>query len=518
MSRRRAIPEERGKIVTPPGRGSRFQWLKIVVIDQDHKGYWHEDGCEGSDFGDLLHGEPLLIVVDSSQRWADECTASLQVKYPAFNYIISKTQRTEYICDPNDEEDEDGLNIEYEVEHCSRWGLERKRLVALGMKPTTGRYPWHYVLDPANFFGYTNLGCLAVTDSDSDPLYSWAVGYREWCRNRDIRLALTKGGAASKVLRTCVQSAQYKVPIQTNARVRRHLCSSHIQTYTGFREVIEHAVEYDQTGAYHECAQKVKLPDRNDFLARGDFHTRRVTWFEPGDDEWNQLMYWELGLLCVRITPWNEAAYRLHYPYSPWYPFLDQPLYLFTNELVLAKRCGIEIVGIIAAWTSPESNSELATHASTAQAELLAADEATLEWLKPLNLAVYGVTASTPHAIRKRTLREGDLKDSPIFENVTNHVAWLGMLQAEVRKRSIMLAMDLDDAGARIATIYADAVFADVGNLDIDSLVPTYFRKRYHTNFRARKNVLCTDQTLKMPGTPKDDIERTQKADAFLSA
>jgi hypothetical protein len=520
MSRRRALPEERGKIVKPPGRMSRFQWLSLVVIDQQHKSYWCEDGREGTDFADLLTGEPMLIAVDSSQRWADECTAQLQERYQAFNYVIAKTSRTEYVCAAEDDEEDEGLNIEYEVEHCSRWGLERKRLIAMGMKPTTGRYPWHYILDPANFFGYANLGCLVTTDNDAeDSLYTWAAGYREWCRSRDIRIALTKGSAASKVLRTCVQAAQYKVPVQTNARIRRHLCSSHIQTYTGFQEVIEHAVEYDQTGAYHACAQSVRMPDRDDFLARGDFHARQTTWFEPGDDEWNQLMYYELGLLCVRVDTWGEAAYRIRYPYSPWFPFLDRPMYLFTNELSLAKRCGLNITGIVAAWTSSERSSELATHAVVAQAELKAAEgTATMEWLKPLNLAVYGVAASTPHAIRKRTLREGDLKDSPVFETVTNHVAWLGMLQAEVRKRSIMLAMDLTEAGARVATIYADAVFAEIGNLDIDGIIPRYFRKRHHTNFRARKNVLCTDQTLKMPGTPKADEARIEKADAFLSA
>lgn len=518
MSRRRTVPTVRGKIVKPPGRMSRFQWLDIVVVDQHHKSYWHEDGREGTDFGDLLDGIPRLIVVDSSQRWADVCTAELQTRNEAFNYVIAKTSRTEYVCAPIDDEEGEGLNVEYEVEHCTRWGLERKRLIAHGMKPTTGRYPWHYILDPANFFGYANLGCLTTVDS-TDRLYAWAVEYREWCKARNIRIALTKGSAASKVLRTCVAEAQYKVPMQTNTQVRKHLCSSHIQTYTGFREVIEHAAEYDQVGAYHECAQSVRLPDRNDFLARGDFHARQTVWFEPGDDDWNQLMFYEMGLLCVRVTPWGEAAYRSHYPFSPWFPYLDKPMYLFTNELTLAKRCGLDITGIVASWTSADRSRELATHAKLAQSEsFAAADTLALEWLKPLNLAVYGVTASTPHAIRKRTLREGDLKDSPVFETVTNHVAWLGMLQAEVRKRSIMLAMDLAEAGARIATIYADAVFADIGNLDVDHLVPRYFRKRWHTNFRARSNVLCTDQTLKMPGTPRTDGDRADKADAFLRA
>lgn len=502
----------RGRIVTAPSRRSRFQWAPFILVGQNHTTYWREDtDTAGTDFGDLLAIDRAVIVVDNSAAWADG-TRALRERHPAFDYNIGRGERTEFMCT---DDDEPGFNINYETEWCTAWGLSRKRLIAAGViQHNTGRYPWHLVIDPVNFFGHAHVATLE-TDDD---LYRWACEYRDWCQQRDIRIATSKGGTAAKILRTVVDEPQCKVPITTNAAIRPHLCSSHIRTYTAPREVIDVAIEYDQKGAFHECARTVPLPDRNNFVVKGDFHQRTQVWYEPGDDEWHTLLHREYGLLLCTVEQYTENQYRRQYPLSPWMPWTDEPIALFSNELVLARRCGLHVTGIIAAWTSANRSVDLARHAVIAQAELAATtDPFTLQWLKPMNLSVYGMTASVPHASRGRTL-DGDKKDGPFFECQTNHVAWLGMLQAEVRKRSLMLATDLDAAGARIVSVYADAIYVDVGNQDTDTLVPQYFTETVHHKLRVRNNMLASEETLKAPGLALTDPNRVTRANDYLDA
>jgi hypothetical protein len=277
-------------------------------------------------------------------------------------------------------------------------------------------------------------------------------------------------------------------------------------------------MEFDQKGAYHECARTMALPDRNEFVVKGDFHSRDTVWFEPGDTEFEYLLHREHGLLLVTVEQYSENQYRTKYPLSPYMPWTGDPIALFTNEIVLARRMGLVITGIIAAWTSAVRGKDLARHAVIAQKELKeTTDPFTLQWLKPLNLAVYGMTASVPHAVRSRTL-DGDRKDGPFFECKTNHVAWLGMLQAEVRKRSVMLAADLSAEGARVVSVYADAVYAEPYNLELDHIIPRYFTTTEHHNLKVRKNMLASDETLKAPGLAKTDPNRATRAREFLDA
>lgn len=503
----------RGKIVTPPTDRSSYRHLPIVLVNDTHTGFWSEKyNTFSDDFSELLTESKSLIVTDNSAGWADS-TAHLRKEHKCFDYHIGRSERSEYI---EGLAGDDDLELIYETEWCLGWGTSRKLLTENGIK--SGHYrethPWHYVLDPTNFFGLAHLGLLP----DQDSLYRWAKEYRDWCKQRDIAIAPSKGAAGGKILRTLVTEAQCKIPRQTNNAVRPYLCASHIRSFTAPREVIETAVEYDQKGAYHECAKTIHFPDRDNFLAKGDYHDLSEIWWEAGSPEFSDLCFKQNGVLICSVKICDELEYREQYPFSPFMPWTGEPIAIWTNELSLVGRLGLTIVGVIAAWTSPNISKELATHALLSQKELVdAKDVFVKQWLKPMNLAVYGVSASLVRPIRRRTI-DGFKKDVPMFERSTNHVAWLGMLQAEVRKRSIMLAMDLDMIGARIVSIYADAVFVETYNLDVDGLVPRYFGSKQHHKLRTRNNVIISNESLKVPGVSLDDPERGHKAREYVNS
>lgn len=492
------IPEDRVRVLKPPTQRSAFVQLPFIFIDDDHCGYWREDtDVRGSDFADLFTAPQSIIVVESSARWADS-TSELRERDGAFDFRIARGDPISVTLT-----DDVGMSvIEMETEWCVQWGLSRKRLRNME-RATRDGIGGHQVIDPLNFFE-NSLNALA----EEDEVVRWAYEYREYCRKRNIRISASKGGTGSKILRTLVHDPQCKVPAMSNKKARRHLCSSHIRTFTQPQEIVESAMEYDQKSAYHNCALTVPLPDRNEFLTRGDFHKLRQVWYSPDDEEFHKLTHREHGLLLCTVKQWTEDAYRHRFPFSPFMPWTDEPIALFTNELSLAARSGIEITGIIAAWTSPNRSDELAEHALISRSELAATDDKfTLAWLKPLNLAVYGMTASVPRARRGRSL-DGPHQDGRVFENNTNHVVWLGMLQAEVRKRSIMLAMDLNEVGVRVVAIYADAVFAEPFNIDTEQLVPPYFTETHHSQLRAQNNILMSDSTIKAPGIALSEPER----------
>lgn len=491
------IPADRVFVLKPPTHRSAFIHLPFIFVDDDHTGYWREDiNVRGTDFADLFTAPESVIIVESSARWADT-TAGLRDRDGAFNFHIARGDPLSVTLT-----DDDGMSvIEMETEWCVKWGLSASRLRNMGRSRKGAG--WHQVIDPLNFFE-NSLNALA----EEDEVVRWAYEYREWCHKRNIRMSASKGGTGSKILRTLVHTPQHKVPAASNRRIRRHLCSSHIRTFTQPQEIVETAVEYDQKSAYHNCALTVPLPDRDDFMTRGDIHKLTHVWYTPEDKEFHKLTHREHGLLLCTVKQWTEPVYRQRFPFSPYMPWTDEPVALFTNELSLAARSGIEITGIIAAWTSPGRSDELAEHALISRSELAAtSDRFTLQWLKPLNLAVYGMTAAVPRAHRGRSL-DGPHKDGPVFENNTNHVVWLGMLQAEVRKRSIMLTMDLSAAGARIVAIYADAVFVEPFNIDTTYLVPPYFTETSHRKLSAQNNILISDSTIKAPGVALSEPER----------
>lgn len=490
----------RPQILKPYKQTRRFKWLPIIIISEDHKSYWREDTeTIGTNFRDLLSAPKSIIVVDSSADWA-RTTSKLHKVHDAFDYGLTVFE-TSLIDVPD-------YIMEREV--CFEWGLRPK--LRTDSKKNNDNTNWHNVLDPEMFIGMSNLGLL----SDDDDLYRFASEYREWCQSRNIPISLSKGSAAGRILRGLVKESQVKVPYATNQNCRHALGANLTITNTHGRTHID-VTEFDQYSAQHLVAHGLALPDRNSFIAHGDFNRQEQVFFYPGTEWFNRLtQQQERGVILCEVEQWEEKIYRARYPYSPYRPFTDEPIWITTNELSLVKRCGIIITGIIAAWTSPDRSYELTEHAKLALEELEHAEPFTKSWLKPINLAVYGSTAATARVSLRRTLRLGDSLPRRQNERITNHVTWLAMIQREVRKRSVMFALDLLDQDIKVIGIYVDAVYAQIGNHDIEKFIPAYFLEKAKGSYDGHGSVRIFGDRVVFPGVPLSDPDRESQAREYI--
>lgn len=495
------LEPERQRILKPYRSQHRYKHLNIILVNEDHNQYWREDtDTHGTCMSDLLHISRSLIVVDDSASWAKSTNRLLDIRN-SFDYDLGVFTTTLV----------DIPECEVENEVCFAWGLRPKLRHDL---PGNNRNDnWHMVFDPSVIVGRSNLGQF----SDNNDLLKLAYEYRDWCKSRNIPISLSKGSAAGRVLRGLVRESQVKVPYATNQNCRKALGANLTIANTHGRTELN-VTEFDQRSAQHLVAKDLHLPDRNSFLASGDFNRQETVFFYPGTQEFHDFTTQvERGILLCEVEQWDERAYRTRYKWSPYHPFTGDPLWLSTNELSLVKRCGIRITGIIAAWTSGDRSTELHEHAVTSLEELDHATDFTKSWLKPINLAVYGTTAARAMPTTRRTLRAVDICRAP-SERITNHVCWLAMIQREVRKRSVMFALDLIENEIPIVGIYVDAVYVKVGNHDIGGLVPRYFVEKSKGPYDGKGMVRIFNGRTVFPGILRTDPDRESKAREFIAS
>lgn len=496
-----AAPEPRPRPLKPYRKTVRYQHLPIITVASGE--FWREDtGETGDDMGELLLAPRSLIVVDDSAQWAAS-THSLADGHDEYDYSV-RIFETACFNVPESA----GGDFTFVQELCFEWGLRPK------FTGTRNNHHWHMVLDPSMLVGVSNQ--IQFLEKGYDDYYRLASEFRDWCKGRNIPISLTKGSAAARILRGLVTEAQCKVPFATNENCRRALGANLLRADTHGRLHVD-VTEFDQKSAQHLVARDMPMPDRNEFFAHGDFNEQKQTMFYPGSSMFTLFTsQQERGVLLVTVKDWLEKPYRKQYPWSPYMPWIKEPMWVTTNELSLLKRCGVVITGIIAAWTSDFRSYELRQHANTSLSELAKADDFTKAWLKPVNLAVYGATAMTSLPAARRTFRGEEHRRNP-NERITNHTAWLAMIQREVRKRSVMFAMDLEEIGVTVMGIYVDAVYAKVGNHGIGGYVPTYFVERSKGIFGGKNGVKVFGDKTTFPGMPLSDPDRTAKARAYMA-
>lgn len=325
----------------------------------------------------------------------------------------------------------------------------------------------------------------------------FAVDVRDWCKDYNIPLPTALSGISAALLRDprFYPNPRGRIPKATNNRLRHLLPGVHSELRAETGKTYHTAVALDQRRAYHRAAQATPLPSGDTLFARGYFNAPddAPIWADKGSPVYRRTIA-QPGLLLVKATS------RLTHKRETRPPALDfqdtKNIYLWTNEVPIAEETGVDIHGIIAAWTSTTHDEGIPLYAAWAEKRIDEADHFRAAWLKPTLHGVYGLLAARPrdlrigHALGSGIPRAYMLGLGHIFRvrevhlgaaaPATNNVGALGMLQAEIRLRSMRLANGLMMEGVDVLHIHADGIHTR-GPLP---LIPTDWSVEPRTNLR----------------------------------
>lgn len=540
------VPE---RIVKPRKPAETFPPLVIVHVGEGVA--YRESTNETLDLDTWVLGlqqeEPSLVACQLSGRLLQRCHA-----------VWSTHARWQFKVSPAEEPvigRDDGRNTSVRT-IVSFFGFAGK---VKGRQHRANRY--FYPLDPLQF-GRTGLGDLALNHPDfstgeiegKEPelatLYRWADEIRSFCIQFGIKPTVTRGGIAKQLLRDprFYHSPRRKVPRRTNDRGRDQLPGNHYELLAS-RERLYTAIYLDQVSSHHTIASQISLPNSNDLHAKGHFHSLAdMPWAKPGSRRWDTVMS-EHGLLFVklRIKPGGPTKLLPDWArrpsmdpttlekFSPYQRRLHEQgeklVYLWTNEVRLLPRFNAEILYVIAAWTSPNVDRGIQRYAVWAQEYLQGQPDHVRAWLKPTLLTVYGMLATRPRRPLAGFWRseKGEETFLPIgdgllpvklnegrkeVEPTTNHVIQRGMIEAEMRGRSLELALDLDRDGHRVLCIYADAVMVEPPQNRELPLVPNYWRPKGALTFLRflDETHFKSWEMERLPGVHRDSPLRSSAA------
>ena len=278
------------------------------------------------------------------------------------------------------------------------------------------------------------------------------------------------------------------VPKVTNENVREYLPANFIDTYvTTGTEKRYNVISIDQKSAYHSIASEVPMPDASTLFVKGNFwqEDSAQVWLRSGTHSYDRVIN-QPGLLKVQLANPPDGRCKFYPPaldnaFGPErYTHKQGVCYLWTNELDLVESAGVEVTGLIAAWTSLASDDGLAAYAEWAKSEIARASEFRRKWLKPTLHMTYGL-----HGARARIYARGRSHGKkgvesnywvggipfPVIEFSrgidsipTTNVLTLGVLQAEVRARTFRMCNAIESNGGSVLHIHADAIHMDVWN------------------------------------------------------
>lgn len=348
-------------------------------------------------------------------------------------------------------------------------------------------------------------------------LYHWGGHVRKWMQKHKLRFSTTRGGLAAQLLRDkqFYPSNRRKVPKQTNEKARKALPGNYYAMQERYIENIVPAVYLiDQENAHHYAAETVELPNANTLFARGRFISLSDEAYAREKRVGYENLLGEHGLFRCRvwipkpttgaIVPWSDQVGLTN-------------IFLFSNELQMARDIGIEIRHISYAWTSRETDSGLSKYAEWAQREV----SDNLEhkpWLKPTLLSAYGILGVRPRQMEMAYYRSLNgkpfrylLGPTPIMmkrmrttKEIQPPIANLihrGMIEAETRKLSIQLTRQLEDEGHTVIAIHADAVLVKDEGQQLPLLPPPWRVKDRLSHFKAVDRVsFHSDQVDILPG------------------
>lgn len=380
---------------------------------------------------------------------------------------------------------------------------------------------YFHPVTPHDFFDSFDQWESALPDSVR--LYKFGGEVRKWCLKHKLRPSGSRGGLSAQLLRDkrFYSKPRRKVPKLTNEAARPSLPGNHYESTTRNDRVIKRVLAVDQTDAHHYAARTLELPAANSLYARGRFPTKSdKPYARAGRPIFNQLIG-EAGLF--RLGVYNSHHLQGFLP--PWAESFNKRgirhIWLYSNELDFAKSLGIEIRYISYCFTSAEIDKGLGKYAEWATQEIQNNPDKKV-WLKPTLLSAYGMLGVRPRKLKSGYYRSPkgektklNLGATPIeiMQIETKHevqspianVIHRGMIEAEVRKLSILMARRLANEGHNIVAIHADCVMVkDEGN-QLPLLPEPWRVKETLTHFKIVDGVsYISDQRKVLPGRRRD--------------
>jgi hypothetical protein len=313
-----------------------------------------------------------------------------------------------------------------------------------------------------------------------DGLARFATDVRAWLREQNLPIPTTLSAIGSALLRDkrFYPDARGRVPSATNERVREFLPGVHQELRTKQR-THRSVVTLDQRGAYHQIVQDIALPDSTTLHARGYFSDpeNAPLWLQRSDPDCASVLSVP-GLVCV------DAHSRRSKPGEFRPPAIDyigtRRIYLWTNEVPFAEQHGTQIIGLVAAWVAEDNDTGLSRYGRFAQQQISSVDAYRKGWLKPSLHSAYGLLGAKPRTLRNGFLHgrgmvetwllgvrpfnvhESSLDHKPPLANAVQ----LGMIQAEVRLRTMRMANYLTTNGVNVTHIHADGLHA-IGDMSL---------------------------------------------------
>lgn len=369
----------------------------------------------------------------------------------------------------------------------------------------------HLVWTPSDLS--PNPGKL-LPDRTHASMLALATDIRDWCRDQDLPVSTTLAGIANSLMRDkrFWPDARGRVPRATNENVRRFLPGVYAELRAN--DMRSHdVIALDQRTAYHVVATQVPAPDPTTLFARGYFNEPQTSplWALPGDPLYARTIG-QPGIVYAQV---DVQHLRKHQTRPP--AVADAGRYrvaLWTNEIAHCEANGVTITGLVAAWTANLPDAGLPAYGHFAQAELAKADDFRKRWLKPTLHALYGLFGVRPRKLAIGHLRGNGEEDIarmgfghefPVHNAKlgtvsapTANVATLGVLQSEIRRRSLALASQLSEEGFTVLHIHADGVHVEGDRLP---LLPDEWRIEGLTNLRyLDKSSWISDERDCLPG------------------
>lgn len=526
-------PAEPLPIVKPRQVVAGFPRLVVVHLHDDL--VYREDGDESTVWDWVLGLEdepPALVACQYVGRLLELCHLRWQ-----------DHRRWQWKVTPTEDPLPDGENNTIIRTLVSFFGFAGK---VEGAKHRANRY--FHCLDPLQF-GRTNLSELGRPgEAEIVTVYRWASEVRDFCMEQGLKPSTTRGGLAKQLLRDprFYPSPRRKVPKATNDRLREQLPGNHYEL-KGEPHRLYAGVYLDQVSSHHTIAADTPLPASDQLYARGYFHSMMDRpWAKPGSRRFAQVTG-ELGVLYVKLRvpdrgdldwrpPWAEpistpstAAARERYSEEDLALMerKERLAWVYTNELRLLPLYGVQILYVIAAWTTPTVDDGIRRYAVWAKDYLREAPALTRSWLKPTLLTLYGMLATRPRAPIAgwwraeggrptmlpigRELIPTQIKEAGSEgEPSTNHVLQRGMIEAEMRARSLELARELEAGGYNVLCIYADAVMVETTHTTGLPLMADYWRPKGSLNLLRflDETHFTSREMVRLPGVRRDSPVR----------
>lgn len=515
-----------GRVLTiKPSRSVYSHYPIITVVD----------GYGMTEMGELIDNLPLFAFKNDAHLWvcagtSAELFSTMYNEFGESNWFAALLTESEL-------ESEPGIATNNPIPKFNSFGFHRKIDGKVVSAPDRRRTRRHRILDTQHVS--QDLKLMEKIGYSHSELMEFAQDFRSWFKGQDLPIPTTLGGAASRLLKDgrFWSYTRGQVPRATNEKVRPHLPGNlHIQNakrYTRYDEI----VSLDLKRAYHYAAMRGVAPDPTSLVARGWFNSPQEgrIYAQPGSVLYKRWIK-QPGLVCLLATSRPARTDEIRPPACDRFPDgWSKPtvVYVYTNELETCVKHGLLIRGLIAAWTADTDDKGLRKYAEFAVQQNNISTSERSRWLKPMLLTGYGLYATrarnlytlTPDPVwgtagwiagvtARMVRRQVPTPPVPVLCNVLT----FGCLQSAIRTEMIREANRLQELGAEIVGIHADAIHTTSSQLDLDTDKRFVIMSLTNTVYCEGNSAWVSDQGECLPGLHGDDrLERLRRYGKIVS-